>query len=153
MKTHLSLPTRDIAAGVVFYQTLLATAPAKHYTDYALFVSDSPGLELVLELDPAARAPASEHYGIAADTSDEVEQTIARLEAAGYPIDIERGETCCYAVATKVWASDPDGRRWETYFVSEETEARNAEPEACNTDTEACVATSELRNAVAPACC
>ena len=111
MKTHLSLPTRDIAAGVAFYKTLLASAPAKHYADYALFVSDSPGLELVLELDPAAQAPASEHYGIAADTSDEVEQAIARLEAAGYPVDVERGETCCYAVQTKVWAGDPDGRR------------------------------------------
>jgi catechol 2,3-dioxygenase-like lactoylglutathione lyase family enzyme len=146
MKTHLSLPTRDIAAGVAFYKTLLASAPAKHYADYALFISDSPGLELVLELDPAAQAPASEHYGIAADTSDEVEQAIARLEAAGYPIDVERGETCCYAVQTKVWASDPDGRRWETYFVSEESEARNA-------DAGAWAATSEARDAAAPACC
>jgi catechol 2,3-dioxygenase-like lactoylglutathione lyase family enzyme len=153
MKTHLSLPTRDVAAGVAFYQTLLASAPAKHYADYALFISDSPGLELVLELDPAAQAPASQHYGIAADTSDEVEQAIARLEAAGYPIDVERGETCCYAVQTKVWASDPDGRRWETYFVSEETEARDGGAQACNADTEACDATSETRNAATPACC
>jgi catechol 2,3-dioxygenase-like lactoylglutathione lyase family enzyme len=133
MKTHLSLPTRDIAAGVAFYQTLLAQPPAKHYDDYALFVSETPGIELVLELDPSASVPDGQHYGIAADTTDEVEHAIARLEAAGYATEIERGETCCYAVQTKVWASDPDGRRWETYFVIEEVEARDdaAAPACC----------------------
>jgi catechol 2,3-dioxygenase-like lactoylglutathione lyase family enzyme len=131
LKTHLSLPTRDIAAGVAFYETLLAAPPAKHYDDYALFVSANPPLELVLELDPLAAAPAHEHYGIAADDAAEVERAIARLEAAGYPIDVERGETCCYAVQTKVWASDPEGRRWETYFVIEDVEARDDAAPAC----------------------
>jgi catechol 2,3-dioxygenase-like lactoylglutathione lyase family enzyme len=133
MKTHLSLPTRDIPAGVAFYRALLDLEPAKHYDDYALFVSESPGLELVLELDATAAAPAHEHYGIVADTTLEVEAAIARLEGAGYPVDIERGETCCYAVQTKVWARDPDGRRWETYFVIEDVEARDddAAPACC----------------------
>jgi len=39
--------------------------------------------------------------------------------------DVEREETCCYANQTKVWASDPEGRRWETYFVHEDTEERD----------------------------
>lgn len=25
--------------------------------------------------------------------------------------------TCCYAVQNKVWATDPDGNRWEVYVV------------------------------------
>ena len=131
MKTHLSLPTRDISAGVAFYRVLLVLEPAKQYDDYALFVSDSPGLELVLELDGAAEAAAHEHYGIVADTTGEVEAAIARLEGAGFPVDIERGETCCYAVQTKVWARDPEGRRWETYHVLEEVEARDDATPAC----------------------
>ena len=132
MKTHLSLPTCDIAAGVAFYETLLAQKPAKQYDDYALFVSENPALELVLELDASAAVPSAQHYGIAADSVDEVERAIARLEAAGYPTDVERGETCCYAVQTKVWASDPNGRRWETYFVLEDVAAReDAAPSCC----------------------
>ena len=131
MKTHLSLPTRDVAAGVAFYETLLATPPLKRYADYALFVSADPPLELVLERDPLASAAAHEHYGIAADDVADVERAIARLSGARYAIDVERGETCCYAVQTKVWATDPDGRRWETYFVSEEAEARDGAAPAC----------------------
>ena len=37
-------------------------------------------------------------------------------------LDVEREETCCYADQAKVWASDPEGRRWETYFVHEEAD-------------------------------
>jgi hypothetical protein len=34
-------------------------------------------------------------------------------------------------VQTKVWASDPEGRRWETYFVIEDVEARDDAAPAC----------------------
>ena len=44
---------------------------------------------------------------------------------AGLVSSIEREETCCYANQTRVWANDPDGRRWEIYTVLEETEQRN----------------------------
>jgi hypothetical protein len=46
-------------------------------------------------------------------------------------VDVEREETCCYAVQTKVWATDPEGRRWETYFVHAESEARDDEDTTC----------------------
>ncbi len=71
------------------------------------------------------------HYGFAVDAPEAVDAAIARLQAAGYPVDIEREETCCYAVQTKVWATDPDGRRWETYHVLAETAARDAAAPAC----------------------
>jgi hypothetical protein len=70
---------------------------------------------------------------------------IARLEAAGYLTDVEREETCCYANQTKVWASDPEGRRWETYVVHEDTEARD------DSDTTCCRAESTL--ASGETCC
>ena len=125
MKMHLNLATHDLDASVAFYSTLLGSQPAKRLADYALFVTDHPGLELALDLDPGASAGHGQHFGIVVDSADAVDAQIARLEAAGYPTDVEREETCCYANQTKVWASDPEGRRWETYFVHEDTANRD----------------------------
>jgi hypothetical protein len=54
-----------------------------------------------------------------------------RLKRAGLPVDIQREETCCYALQTKVWTTDPDGRRWEVYTVIEDTEERDECGDAC----------------------
>ncbi len=136
MKMHLNLATRDLDRSVAFYSTLLGAQPAKHLGDYALFVTEQPGLELALDLDSDALAGHGQHFGIVVDSTDAVDAQIARLQSAGYPTDVERDETCCYAVQTKVWASDPEGRRWETYVVHEESEARDeADTTCCRTET------------------
>ena len=54
MKVHLNLATRDLNASVAYYSTLLAAKPMKKLADYALFATDTPGLELALDLDPSA---------------------------------------------------------------------------------------------------
>jgi catechol 2,3-dioxygenase-like lactoylglutathione lyase family enzyme len=131
MKMHLNLATRDLDASVAFYSTLLDAQPAKKLGDYALFVTEQPGLELALDLDGSAQAGRGVHFGIVVDSTGAVDAQIARLQAAGHAVDVERDETCCYALQTKVWASDPDGRRWETYVVHEETEARDDAGAAC----------------------
>jgi catechol 2,3-dioxygenase-like lactoylglutathione lyase family enzyme len=131
MKMHLNLATRDLTASVAFYSTLLGTPPAKQLDDYALFITEDPGLELALDLDKRAKAAPGQHFGIVVETSDAVEAQISRLERAGYATDVEREETCCYANQTKVWASDPEGRRWETYVVHEDTEERDEAGESC----------------------
>jgi catechol 2,3-dioxygenase-like lactoylglutathione lyase family enzyme len=131
MKMHLNFVTRDIDASVAFYRTLLLSQPAKHYADYALFVTDQPGLELALDLDTHVNVHEGAHYGVVVESAEQVEATIARFEEAGFPVDVEREETCCYAVQTKVWTTDPDGRRWETYVVIAESEERQGETIAC----------------------
>ena len=140
MKMHLNLATRDIDASVAFYSTLLGAQPLKKLADYALFVTEQPGLELALDLDAGAQAGHGQHFGIVVDSTAEVDAQIVRLQAATYAVDIERDETCCYAVQTKVWATDPEGRRWETYFVHEESAARDEDDTAC-CSTEAAVCT------------
>ena len=132
MKMHLNLATADLEKSVAFYNTLLNAAPVKQYGDYALFITEEPGLELALDLNPNARAGESAHYGVVVDSPQFVDDAIARLTNARYEIDVEREETCCYAVQTKVWASDPDGRRWEVYTVHEDVEPETQE-DACNT--------------------
>jgi len=141
MKIHLNLATHDLDASVAFYTTLLDAKPAKVLSDYALFITEQPGLELALDLDAQAKTGTDAHFGIVVESRDVVDAQIVRLQAAGYPVDVEREETCCYANQTKVWASDPDGRRWETYFVHEETEARDDDADACCT-SEPLVATA-----------
>lgn len=135
MKTHLHLGTRDLAASVAFYRTLLNAEPAKRRDDYALFLTENPGLELALSPDPRVKPSVDVHFGIVADTPVAVDAAIERLKHAGVPIDIEMGETCCYATQNKVWATDPDGRRWETYYVIAETEERDGADITCCRET------------------
>ncbi len=122
MKTHLNLATTDLDKSVAFYSTLLDAQPTKVLGDYALFITEQPGLELALDLREAVSPTLDAHYGINVETANDVERAIDRLKRAGVASSIEREETCCYANQTKVWASDPEGRRWEVYTVHEETE-------------------------------
>jgi len=134
IKMHLNLATRDLDASVAFYRTLLLADPVKQYSDYALFLTDEPGLELALDADPEAKVIEGAHYGIVVEAPEQVESAIDRLQNAGYAVDVEREETCCYAVQNKVWATDPDGRRWETYYVIAETESRDDDATCCRTE-------------------
>ena len=131
MKLHVNLATRDLDRAIDFYATLLGAQPVKRFDDYALFVTEDPGLELALDLDPEAQAGRAEHFGIVVDDAAAVDAQAGRLRAAGYATDVERQETCCYAEQTKVWTSDPDGRRWETYFVHADTADRDDETTKC----------------------
>jgi catechol 2,3-dioxygenase-like lactoylglutathione lyase family enzyme len=131
MKTHLNFATSDLDKSVSFYSTLLAAEPVKKLGDYALFVTDEPGLELALDLRQDVRVADDAHYGIFVDTASEVEAAIERLASRGLAGSVEREDTCCYANQTKVWAVDPEGRRWEVYTVHEDTERRDDLSTAC----------------------
>jgi catechol 2,3-dioxygenase-like lactoylglutathione lyase family enzyme len=132
MKVHLNFATSDLARSVSFYSTLLSAKPEKLEPDYALFVTENPGLELALDLANTVEAADDAHYGIAVESAADVESAVDRLTAAGLATGIEREETCCYANQTKVWSVDPEGRRWEIYTVHEETLERDA-GECCAT--------------------
>ena len=131
MKTHLNLATTDLAKSVRFYSTLLDAQPAKLLSDYALFITERPGLELALDLRSSVTSASDVHYGICVDSIEEVELAAARLQHAGLAPSIEREETCCYANQSKIWAIDPVGRRWEIYTVHEDTEERDATDTTC----------------------
>lgn len=131
MKTHLNLATTDLDKSVAFYTTLLDSKPAKLLSDYALFITEDPGLELALDLRKSVSPTRDAHFGVYVDSSADVDRAIARLESAGLASSIEREETCCYAKQSKVWATDPEGRRWEVYTVHEDTEHRDSDETTC----------------------
>jgi catechol 2,3-dioxygenase-like lactoylglutathione lyase family enzyme len=135
MKTHLNLATTDLDKSVTFYSTLLDARPQKHLPDYALFITENPGLELALDLREHVQPTTDAHFGVYVDDAASVERAIERLASAGLASSVEREETCCYANQTKVWATDPEGRRWEVYTVHEDTESRdNAKTTCCATE-------------------
>lgn len=145
MKIHLNLRASDLEKSVAFYELLLNGKPAKHYADYALFLSKEPALELALDRDPEMHLGESAHYGIVVETPQDVDAAILRLQSAGLKLDVEIEETCCYAKQSKAWATDPDGRRWEVYTVLEETQERDNEHTTCcarvqNADAACCPA-------------
>ncbi|MEO6914183.1 MAG: ArsI/CadI family heavy metal resistance metalloenzyme [Candidatus Baltobacteraceae bacterium] len=131
MKIHLNLATTDLERSVAFYETLLDAKPAKQLADYALFITDEPGLELALDLRDSVLPTRDAHFGVYVESSEIVDKVISRFQAARLDIDVEREETCCYANQTKVWTTDPEGRRWEVYTVHEDTEERDEETTTC----------------------
>jgi len=136
MKVHLSLPTTDLARSVAFYKTLLNTEPLKRNDDYALFVAENPGIELALNPQDRVHTDSGAHFGIAAEKPEAVDAATERLTRAGLVADVENDETCCYARQNKVWTTDPDGRRWEVYYVLEETKERDgADAQCCSEET------------------
>lgn len=130
MKTHLSFSTTDLARSVTFYATLFDRDPIKQFGDYALFILDDPSLELALRTAHSVGVAGDTHFGVCVDSLAEVERTIERLDRAGLVSSVEREQTCCYANQSKVWATDPHGRRWEVYTVHDETPERNGAPAA-----------------------
>jgi len=144
VKTHLNLATTNLEESVAFYSTLLDAKPAKVLADYALFITDEPGLELALDLRDSVTPTHDAHFGVYVDSAEAVERAIERLEAHGLAESVEREDTCCYANQTKVWTSDPDGRRWEIYTVHEDTDEREDANTACcatgNGERSCCVA-------------
>ncbi|HEY2473823.1 MAG TPA: ArsI/CadI family heavy metal resistance metalloenzyme [Candidatus Cybelea sp.] len=137
MKTHLNFATTHLEKSVGFYSTLLDKKPVKMLDDYALFITDDPGLELALDLSEHVVPSADAHYGLRVDDVEEVERAIARLERVDLVASIERDEICCYAKQSKVWTTDPDGRRWEVYTVHEETGERDGSQGSCCANDEA----------------
>ena len=131
MKTHLNLATTNLDKSVAFYSALLGAKPAKVLPDYALFITEQPGLELALDLRTHVQTGTDSHYGVYVESASDVDVAIGRLEEAGLVSSIEREETCCYANQTKVWATDPEGRRWEVYTVHEDTGDRDAPETTC----------------------
>ncbi len=133
MKVHLNLATRDLDAAVAFYATLLDAHPVKTLPDYALFVTEQPGSSSRSTLDPSADAARGQHFGLVVDSTDAVDAQIARLHGAGYPTDVEREETCCYAKQTKVWAEIPRAAVGKpTSFMPRRTLAtRRSRPRDC----------------------
>lgn len=136
-RIQLALDVDDLEASVAFYTTLLGTGPAKRRPGYANFAVAEPPLKLVL-LENPGRGGGLNHLGVEVDSSEQVHDETARLTAAGLLTDEQTGTTCCYATQDKVWATGPDGERWEVYTVLADSPDFGESPAHLSTPAAAC---------------
>ena len=121
MRLQLALNVRDLEAAVAFYSEMFGVTPNKRKSGYANFAIDAPPLKLVLFEAPDAPERLN-HLGVEVFEDEDVAAATERLRGAGLDHLVEDEKTCCYAKQNKVWASDPDGSRWEWYRVIEDSE-------------------------------
>ncbi|MCB9670265.1 MAG: VOC family protein [Alphaproteobacteria bacterium] len=131
-RIHLSLPTHDVDATTAFYTALFGEGPDKVRPDgYRRFApADHP---IVLSLMPGSPRDVGmpEHWGLRFSDVASTKAAWERAKGAGLDVRTEGEVTCCWAVQQKAWATDPDGRSWELYTVTDDAPAANPERSAC----------------------
>ncbi len=128
MRLQLAINVSDLDAAVDFYAKMFGAEPNKRKPGYANFAIDQPPLKLVLFEIPGAEERLN-HLGVEVFEDEQVGAATQRLRDAGLEHFVEDEKTCCYAKADKVWATEPDGLRWEWYRVLEDSETFGAVPE------------------------
>ena len=118
-RIHVAFAVADLERSVAFYRTLFGQGPAKARPRYAKFEVAEPPVNLALNEVGGETGPNNPvaHFGVQVKSTAAVETVAARLREAGLVTAAEENVTCCYAVQNKVWATDPDGNKWEVYVV------------------------------------
>jgi catechol 2,3-dioxygenase-like lactoylglutathione lyase family enzyme len=120
-RIHIALAVQNLERAVAFYRTLFGQGPSKTRPRYAKFEVAEPPVNLALNEVGGVTGPNNPvaHFGIQVKSTAAVETVAARLRETGLVTRDEENVTCCYAVQTKVWATDPDGNKWEVYVVTD----------------------------------
>ena len=140
-RIHMGLAVRNLERSVAFYRTLFGQRPTKERPRYAKFEVAEPPVNLALNEvgGPTGLDNPVAHFGIQVKSTEALGTFAERLKAAGLLASVEDNVTCCYAVQNKVWATDPDGNRWEVYVVLDNDAARHhSSPSACCSDRPDC---------------
>ena len=116
-KLHVALNVNNLAESLAFYQALWGAQPVKVRAGYAKFDLDEPAVNLTLNEHPVQEPGGLNHLGIQVGSTDEVLATKLRWKSAGLLTEDELQTNCCYAFQDKVWATDPNGYRWEVFVV------------------------------------
>lgn len=115
-KTHIALDVSNVDQAVRFYQAFLGMAPFRVLPGYAQFLLDDPALNLALTERNSVTDPRG-HFGLEVPTLTMVEQRMSRARDAGLNPEMESDSLCCHARQEKFWVHDPDGHRWEVFWV------------------------------------
>src|SRR5687768_4219097 len=132
-RIHIGLAVRDMGRSVAFYRTLFGQGPTKTRPRYAKFEVAEPPVNLALNEvggDTGPNNPVA-HFGIQVKSTAAVREVADRLNGAGLETVVEDRVTCCYAVQNKVWATDPDGNKWEAYVVLDDRGTQHHSSSAC----------------------
>jgi catechol 2,3-dioxygenase-like lactoylglutathione lyase family enzyme len=117
-KAHLHVQSADFRAAVAFYRAFFGAEPVKLKPGYAKFLPDWAPVNLAISEHATAAGGGVSHVGIQLPSAEAVQDHLARVRAAGLPVRVEMGETCCYANQDKFWVTDPAGLAWEVYYLN-----------------------------------
>ena len=138
MRFHTSLPVKNIEQTVAFYRTLFGSEPVKQRDDYAKFLPEGLALNLTIHRAPEAVANLSAlHLGLELLDRESLDGAHARLAAAGLIVQERETSVCCYANQDKFWVEDPDGYRWELYYLVNDADYRIDDASGCCAPTAA----------------
>lgn len=142
-RVHISLEVSNLEHAVAFYSRLFQHEPTKLKADYANFRLETPQLHLALVENPQRKpeGKGSRHYGIEVFSDSRLNEWLRKVKASGVETRVEDQTTCCYAVANKFWARDPDGHEWEFWVRHGEAETLHSPAkESCGTKESNCCA-------------
>lgn len=126
-RLHVHVSVADLDQSIRFYSTLFAAQPTVTKTDYAKWMLEDPRVNFAISTGQHA-TKGIEHLGIQVESSEELAEVYARLNAADRPVLDEGATTCCYAKSEKSWIADPQGVVWETFHTTGEAVNYGAGP-------------------------
>jgi catechol 2,3-dioxygenase-like lactoylglutathione lyase family enzyme len=113
---HVHVAVDDLSASIAFYSQLFGQAPIKEKADYAKWMLDDPCLNFAIS--SRGHAVGVNHFGMQADSAEELSTLKARADAASSGTTLDQGATaCCYARSEKHWIVDPQGLAWEHFLT------------------------------------
>lgn len=148
-RIHVALAVKNLEQSAAFYGVLFGQEATKTRPGYAKFEVAQPPVNLALNEVAGSTGPNNPivHFGIQVKSTQDVGEIADQLAAAGLATSVEENVTCCYAVQNKVWATDPDGNKWEVYVVldndgkqhhSSQTECCADQPGCCEDKAVCC---------------
>lgn len=150
---HVHIAVNDLPANIAFYSKLFGQAPSKQQSDYAKWMLDDPRINFALSSH--GHDVGVNHFGMQADSDEELAILKTMADAASSDTTIEQGEAaCCYAKSEKHWVVDPQGLAWEHFLTMSDSltygEDTNIHGEACCIPLHANEKTDELQTCCIP---
>jgi hypothetical protein len=118
---HVHVAVNDLIQSTAFYSKLFGQTPSVARADYAKWMLDDPRVNFAIS--SRGQVAGVNHFGIQADSADELEVLKGLAEAASEGEVLDQGEAaCCYAKSEKHWTLDPQGLAWEHFYTVAEAE-------------------------------
>ncbi len=133
MKTHFSLPARDLEATTEFYTALFGSGPVKSKPDFLKFDPEGLSLNITFHIfanstEVALPQQMPHHLGIEVGSDAELQLVFKRLQSIGAAKRPAEASHCCYALQRKFHAVDPAGFQWEVYKRLSDEDTKNSNP-------------------------
>lgn len=113
---HVHVAVDDLATNIAFYSKLFGQPPSKQRPDYAKWMLEDPRVNFAIS--SRGQATGVNHFGMQADTPEELVSLKALADDASGSATLDQGEAaCCYARSEKHWTIDPQGMAWEHFLT------------------------------------